>query len=104
MKIFSQSSIYITNLIAKFQNNGIDKSDFNKKILVNTIFSHFYFKKENQKYIKVKENQKSAFQSFFKLEYMQEQSEKQLISKIRDRKSKKNSRRINKKRKTKIVK
>ena len=89
MEIFSQSSIFITNLIAKFQNNEIDKSDFNKKILVNTIFSHFYFKRENQKYINVKENQKSTFQSFFKLEYMQEQSEKQLISKIRDRKSKK---------------
>ena len=89
MEIFAQTSNYITKLVTQFQNNEIDKNNFNKKILVNTIFSHFYFKKENKKYKKVKELQNSTFQSFFKLEYKQEQSEKQLISKIRDRKSKK---------------
>lgn len=88
MEIFAKTSNYITKLITQFQNNEIDKSNFNKKILVNTIFSHFYFKKENKKYKNVKELQNSTFQSFFKLEYKQEQSEKQLISKIRDRKSK----------------
>ena len=89
MEIFSNSSYFITNLITKFQNNEIDKSNFNKKILLNTIFLHSYFKNKNKKYKKIKEQQSSTFQSFFKLEYMQEQSEKQLISKIRDRKSKK---------------
>ena len=89
MEIFAQTSNYITKLITQFQNNEIDKSNFNKKILVNTIFSHFYFKKQNKKYKKIKELQNSTFQSFFKLEYKQEQSERQLISKIRDRKSKK---------------
>ena len=89
MEIFSNSSYYITNLITKFQNNEIDKINFNKKILINTIFLHSYFKKENKKYKKIKEQQASTFESFFKLEYMQEQSEKQLISKIKDRKSKK---------------
>ena len=89
MEIFAQTSNYITKLITQFQNNEIDKSNFNKKILVNTIFSHFYFKKETKKYKKIKELQNSTFQSFFKLEYKQEQSERQLISKIRDRKSKK---------------
>ena len=89
MEIFSNSSYFITNLITKFQNNEIDKSNFNKKILLNTIFLHSYFKNQNKKYKRIKEQQSSTFQSFFKLEYMQEQSEKQLISKIRDRKSKK---------------
>ena len=89
MEIFSQSSNYITQLINKFQNNEIDKNTFNQNILINTIFSHFYFKKENKKYKKIKEYQNSTFQSFYLLEAMQAQSEKQLISKIRDRKSKK---------------
>ena len=89
MEIFSQSSYYITKLITKFQNNEIDNNTFNKNILINTIFSHFYFKKENKKYEKIKESQNSTFQSFYLLESMQAKSEKQLISKIRDRKSKK---------------
>ena len=89
MEIFSQSSNYITKLINKFQNNEIDNNTFNKNILINTIFSHFYFKKENKKYKKIKESQNSIFQSFYLLESMQAKNEKQLISKIRDRKSKK---------------
>ncbi len=89
MEIFSNSSYYITNLITKFQNNEIDKRSFNKNILLNTIFLRSYFKRENKKYKKIKEEQSSTFQSFFKLEYIQEQNERQLILKIRDRKSKK---------------
>ena len=89
MEIFSQSTNYITKLINKFQNNELDNNTFNKKILINTIFSHFYFKKESKKYEKIKELQNSTFQSFYLLESMQAQNEKQLISKIRDRKSKK---------------
>ena len=89
MEIFSQSSNYITKLINKFQNNDIDKNTFKKNILITTLFNHFYFKKQNKKYKKIKKLQNSTFQSFYILESMQEQSEKQLISKIRDRKSKK---------------
>ncbi len=89
MEIFAKSSNYIIKLITEFQNNNIDKNNFNKNILVNTIFTHFYFKNENKKYQKLKELQKSTYQSFFILESMQEEKEKKLISKIKDRKSKK---------------
>jgi hypothetical protein len=89
MEIFAKSSNYITKLTTEFQNNKIDKNNFNKNILVNTIFTHFYFKKEDKKYSKIKELQNSTYQSFFILESMQEEKEKKLISKIKDRKSKK---------------
>ena len=89
MEIFAKSSNYIAKLITEFQNNKIDKHNFNKNILVNTIFTHFYIKKEEKKFSKIKELQKSEYQSFFILESMQEEKEKKLISKIKDRKSKK---------------
>ena len=89
MEIFTQNSIYITKLISDFQNNKIDINNLNKNILVSTIFSHYFLKKENKKNIQIKSSQNNTFQSFFKVEYIQEQNEKQLLSNVKDRKSKK---------------
>ena len=89
MEIFYHSSTYITKLAANFQNNKINKNNFNKNIFVTTIFTHFYLKKENKKYKRIKELQNKTFQSFYKLEAKQEENEKQLISTIKDRISKK---------------
>ena len=88
MEIYAQSSKFITKLITEFQNNKIDKQTLNKNILINTIFCSYHLQKQNKKYKKIKEEQNKTYQSFFKLEQAQEESEKQLISKIRDRKSK----------------
>jgi hypothetical protein len=89
MEIFVNSSNYITKLATQFQNNSINKENFNKNLIVTTLFTHFNLKKENKKYKKIKELQISTFQSFYKLEAKQEESEKKLISKIKDRISKK---------------
>ena len=89
MELFANSSKNIIDLISDFQNNKIDKNTFNKKILVNTIFNHFYFTKGAKKIKKIKENQNKNYQSFFKLEYKTEQSEKQLFANLKDRKGKK---------------
>ena len=89
MEIFANCSKNIINTISDFQNKKIDKNNFNKKILVNTILTHFYFNKDYKRENKIKENQNKAYQSFFKLEYKIEQSEKQLFANIRDRKGKK---------------
>ena len=89
MEIFANCSKNIINTISDFQNKKIDKNNFNKKILVNTILTHFYFNKDSKRENKIKENQNKAYQSFFKLEYKIEQSEKQLFANIRDRKGKK---------------
>ena len=89
MEIYAQSSNYITKLITKFQNNEINKNTLNKNILLNTIFTNFYFKKQDKKYNKIKELQSKTFQNFFKVESMQEQNQKQLLCKVRDKDSKK---------------
>ena len=89
MEIFVNSSKNIIDLISDFQNQKIDGGTFNKKILVNTIFNHFYFNKDSKKNNKIKENQNKNYQSFFKLEYKTEQSEKLLFANLRDRKGKK---------------
>ena len=89
MEIFSNTSKNIIQLISDFQNNKINKNDFNKKIFVNTIFNNFYFSKKAKRDIKIKETQNKTYQSFFKLEYKTEQKEKQLFANIRDRKAKK---------------
>lgn len=89
MELFANSSQNLINIISDFQNKKIDKNDFNKKILLNTIFNHYFSTKDDKKNIKIKENQNRTYQSFFKLEYKSEQSEKQLFANIRDRKGKK---------------
>ena len=89
MEFFANSSRNIINLISDIQNNKIDKNNFNKKILVNTILAHFYFSKKEKRDNKIKENQNKTYQSFFKLEFKTEQKEKQLFANIRDRKGKK---------------
>ena len=89
MEIFSNTSKNIIRLISDFQNNKINKNDFNKEIFVNTIFNNFYFSKRAKRDIKIKETQNKTYQSFFKLEYKTEQKEKQLFANIRDRKAKK---------------
>ena len=77
MELFSNTSKNIIRLITDFQNNKINNNDFNKEILVNTIFTNFYFSKRAKKEAKIKENQNKTYQSFFKLEYKTEQKEKQ---------------------------
>ena len=89
MEIFSQSSKYITKLITEFQNNKIDKISLNKNILLNTIYCYISLKKKNKKNKKIIEEQNKIFYSFFIQEQKQEENEKELLSKIRDRKSKK---------------
>ena len=89
MELFANSSRNIINLITDFQNKKIDKFNFNKKILVSTIFNHFYFTKDSKRENKIKETQNKTYQSFFKLEFKTEQSEKQLFANLRDRKGKK---------------
>ena len=89
MELFAKSSNYITKLVTQFENNMISKDNFNKNILVTTIFTHFYLKKEKVKNLKIKEMQNKTFQSFYKLEEKQAESERKLISKIKDRVSKK---------------
>lgn len=89
MEIFTNSSKYITKLVTQFQNNTICEEAFNKNLLITTIFTHFHIKKENKKYKAIKELQNTTFQSFYILEAKQEESEKKLISKIKDRISKK---------------
>ena len=89
MEIFYQSSKYIIKLITDFQNNKVDKLSMNKNILIATIFNYNYFKKKNRNYNAINKEQSEIFKSFFIDEQKQEKNEKELISKIRDRKSKK---------------
>ena len=89
MEFFANSSRNIINLITDIQNNKIDKNNFNKEILLNTVLAHFYFSKREKKENKIKEIQSKTYQSFFKLEFKTEQKEKQLFANIRDRKGKK---------------
>ena len=89
MEFFANRSRNIINLISDVQNNKIDKNNFNKEILVNTILAHFYFSKREKRENKIKEIQNKTYQSFFKLEFKTEQKEKQLFANIRDRKGKK---------------
>lgn len=89
MEIYAHSSNYITKLISKFQNNEINKNTLNKNILLNTIFTNFYVKNQDKKFNKIKELQSKTFQTFFKIESIQEQNQRQLICKIKDKDSKK---------------
>ena len=89
MEIISHSSKYISKLITGLQTNKINVKDFNKNILINTIFCYNYIKKKNKRYKKIKEEQNKIFQYFFIKEQKQEEKEKDLLDKIRDRKSKK---------------
>ena len=89
MEIFTHSSQYITKLITEFQNNNIDKITFNKNLLINTIFSYNCLKKKNKYYEQLKEEQNILFQSFYIREQKQGENEKELLSKVRDRSSKK---------------
>ena len=88
MEIFSYNSKNIIKLIAQFQNNKIDAKEFNKNVFINTIITYNNIKKKNKKYKKIKEEQNQIFQSFFIQEQKQEENEKELLSKIRDRQSK----------------
>jgi len=89
MEIFLYSSNYISKLITEFQNNKIDKITLNKNLLINSIFSYNCLKNKNKNYKKLKEEQSEIFQSFFIREQKQEKNEKELLSRIKDRKSKK---------------
>ena len=89
MEIFANSSKNIINLITEYQNKNIGKNEFNKKILVSTIFNHYFFTKDAKTEKKIKDEQNKLYQSFFKLEYKTEQSEKQLFANLRDKKGKK---------------
>ena len=89
MEIFSNNSKNIINLITQFQNNKIDSKEFNKKVFINTIITYNNLKKKNKIYNKLKKEQNEIFQSYFIQEQKQEENEKELLSKIRDRKSKK---------------
>lgn len=89
MEIYAQNSKYITKLITDFQNDKIDNQTLNKNILISTIFSFNYLNKQNKKYNKIKKEQNETYQIFFKKEQEQDEGHKKLISKIRDRKSKK---------------
>ena len=89
MEIYAQSSKYIAKLITDFQNDKIDKQNLNKNILINAIFSFNYLNKKNKKYNKIKKEQNETYQIFFKKEQEQDEGHKKLVSKIRDRKSKK---------------
>ena len=88
METFARNSRNITNLIAQFQNKTIEEKSFNQKILINVLISYTYQKKENKKNKDIQKKQNSIFQSYFKKEAKQEEREKQLIAKIRDKKSK----------------
>ena len=88
MEIFSNNSKNIIKLIAQFQNNKIDAKEFNKNVLINTIITYNCIKQKNKNYKKLKEEQNEIFQSFFIQEQKQEENEKELLSKIRDRQSK----------------
>ena len=89
MEIFTHSSQYITKLITEFQNNNIDKITFNKNLLINAIFSYNCLQKKKKNYEQLKEEQNKIFQSFYIREQKQEENEKEILSKVRDRKSKK---------------
>ena len=88
METFARNSRNITMLIAQFQNKTIEEKSFNQKILINVLISYTYQKKENKKNKDIQKKQNSIFQSYFKKEAKQEEREKQLIAKIRDKKSK----------------
>ena len=88
MESFARNSRNITTLISQFQNKTIDEKSFNQKIIINVLLSYTYQKKENKKYKEIQKKQNSIFQSYFKKEAKQEEEEKQLIAKIRDKKSK----------------
>ena len=89
MEIYAESSKYITKLITDFQNDKIDNQTLNKKILISTIFTFNCLNNKNKKYNKIKKEQNKTYQIFFKKEQEQDEGHKKLISKIRDRKSKK---------------
>ena len=89
MEVFSHTSKYITQLIYDFQHETIDKRLLNKNILLTSIFNYYYTDKLYKKNNKIQEEQNKKFQTFFVLEQKQEESGKQLMSKIKDRKSKK---------------
>lgn len=89
MEIFSNNSKNIIKLISQFQNNKIDEKEFNKNVFINTIITYYNLKKKNKNYNKLKNEQNEIFQSYFIQEQKQEENEKELLSKIRDRKSKK---------------
>lgn len=89
MKLYVKSSHYITQSINKFQNKEISKNILNRNILLNTIFTYYFLKKEDKIYKPIKELQTKTFNSFYKVEAVQQQHERQLKSKIRDKESKK---------------
>ena len=89
MEVFSHSSKYITKLIAEYQNKKITTIEFNKNIFINAIFTYNYLKKKKTKNKQINIEQNIIFQSFYIQEQKQEESEKELLSKVKDRKSKK---------------
>ena len=87
MEVYAQGTKFITKIINKHQKNKISTSNLNKKILINAIFTYYYLSKKSKNYKKIKEEQNNIFQSFFELEWLQDKRERDLISTIRDRKS-----------------
>ena len=89
MEVYAQGSKYISKIIVKYQNKEISTKELNKNILINTIFTYNYLRKKKTKNKKINKEQNEIFQSFYIREQKQEENEKELLSKIKDRKSRK---------------
>ena len=89
MEVYAQGSKYISKIIVKYQNKEINTKELNKNILINTIFTYNYLRKKKTKNKKINKEQNEIFQSFYIREQKQEENEKELLSKIKDRKSRK---------------
>lgn len=89
MEVYAQGSKYISKIIVKYQNKEINTKELNENILINTIFTYNYLRKKKTKNKKINKEQNEIFQSFYIREQKQEENEKELLSKIKDRKSRK---------------
>ena len=89
MEVYAQGSKYISKIIVKYQNKEISTKELNKNILISTVFTYNYLRKKKTKNKKINKEQNEIFQSFYIREQKQEKNEKELLSKIKDRKSRK---------------
>ena len=89
MEVYAQGSKYISKIIVKYQNKEISTKELNKNILISTVFTYNYLRKKKTKNKKINKEQNEIFQSFYIREQKQEENEKELLSKIKDRKSRK---------------
>ena len=89
MEVYAQGSKYISKIIVKYQNKEISTKELNENILISTVFTYNYLRKKKTKNKKINKEQNEIFQSFYIREQKQEKNEKELLSKIKDRKSRK---------------